>query len=147
MGATRQTNNIEYANQCELFDKENALEKLDELVDHEIEKHTELATKIKENVDAWKKRREHYLRRESKISAPEIVDENSSKGNTSNDPSTGKDFKPKVLDSNPKTKDERKESDVMKVIAAWRGKKRQKTKSDNQNQGHDIEMECIKSDK
>ena len=43
-----------------------------------------------------------------------------------------------VLDSNPKTKDERKESDVMKVITAWRGKKRQKTKSDNQNQGNKV---------
>ena len=53
---------IEYADQCELFDEENGFEKLDELVDHEIEKHTELATKIKENVAAWKKQREHYLR-------------------------------------------------------------------------------------
>merc|ERR1719189_3384840 len=45
--------------------------------------------------------------------------------------------------------DERKQSDVMKakVITAWRGKRRQTTKSDNQNQGHDIELECIKSDK
>ena len=53
---------IEHADQCELFDKENGLEKLDQLVDHEIEKHTKLATKIKENVAAWKKQREHYLR-------------------------------------------------------------------------------------
>ena len=57
---------IAFSDHCELFEEEGGFAKLDEFVNTDIERHNELASAIRQNVNKWKDMRKLNIKGKDK---------------------------------------------------------------------------------